>query len=207
MFSCVETGLRARASRTRKQTILDAALQLFLEKGFGTTTLDEILERSKASVGSFYYHFQSKVDVAAALYLDILESYQAAFLKELCAHANARPGIEATIRWHLRWTQANPERASYLSHCREPEVAEASEARAEELNRAFFNQSGEWIKKQVRDGVLRKLSSELYFALWMGPSDEFTRRWLLEAAEQRAKRLTTAGNVLASAAWESLKAR
>jgi len=53
---------------------------LFLEKGFGATTLDQILELSKASVGSFYYHFQSKIDVAAALYLETLETYHTAFL-------------------------------------------------------------------------------------------------------------------------------
>ena len=79
----MEAGVRARASHTRQQTILKAALHLFLERGFGATTLDQILERSKASVGSFYHHFQSKVDVAAALYLETLEYYQNEFLNEL----------------------------------------------------------------------------------------------------------------------------
>ena len=203
----MENGIRARASRARQQTILDAALHLFLEKGFGATTLDQILERSGASVGSFYHHFQSKVEVAAALYLETLESYQAAFLNELRRHRDARGGIEGTVRYHVRWTRRYPELATYLTHCREPEVAEASEARAQELNRAFFEQTGAWLIKHVQDGKVRRLSPSLYYALWMGPSDEFTRLWLLGPRPRDAQQLTKAEDLLARTAWENLKAR
>jgi AcrR family transcriptional regulator len=202
----VENGIRARASRARQQTILDAALHLFLERGFGATTLDQILEQSGASVGSFYHHFQSKVEVAAALYLETLESYQTAFLSELRRHPGARAGIEGAVRHHLKWTGHHPELATYLTHCREPEVAEASEARVQELNRAFFEQTGTWLIKHVQDGKVRRLSPSLYYALWMGPSDEFTRLWLLGPRPREAKQLAQAENILASAAWENLKA-
>jgi len=203
----VENGVRARASRARQQTILQAALHLFLEKGFGTTTLDQILERSGASVGSFYHHFQSKVDVAAALYLETLEAYQAAFLNELRRHPDARAGIEGAVRHHLRWTGRNPELATYLTHCREPEVAEASETRAQELNRAFFEQTGAWLLAQVRDGKVRRLSSQLYQALWMGPSLEYTRLWLLGSQPHNVRQLAEAEELLAKTAWENLKVR
>jgi AcrR family transcriptional regulator len=203
----VENGIRARASRARQETILQAALHLFLEKGFGATTLDQILERSGASVGSFYHHFQSKVEVAAALYLETLESYQAAFLSELRRHPDARGGIEGAVRHHLKWTGRYPELATYLTHCREPEVAEASEARAQELNRTFFAQTGAWLLRHVQDGKVRRLSPSLYYALWMGPSDEFTRLWLLGPKPREVKQLAKAEDVLGKTAWESLRAR
>jgi len=203
----VENGVRARASRARQHAILQAALRLFLEKGFGATTLDQILERSAASVGSFYHHFQSKVDVAAALYLETLEAYQAAFLDELRRHPDARAGIEGVVRHHLRWTGRNPELATYLTHCREPEVAQASEARVQELNRTFLEQAGAWLMAQVKAGKVRKLSPSLYHALWMGPSDEFTRLWLLGPRPRDVKQLAEAEDLLAKTAWETLKAR
>ena len=203
----MENGVRARASRAREQTILQASLHLFLEKGFGATTLDQILERSGASVGSFYHHFPSKVDVAAALYLETLEAYQAAFLAELRRYHDARPGIEGAVRHHLRWTGRNPELATYLTHCREPEVAEASEARAQELNRVFFEKTGGWLVAQVKAGKVRKLSPPLYHALWMGPSDEFTRLWLLGPHPRDVRQLVKAEDLLAKTAWENLKAR
>jgi AcrR family transcriptional regulator len=200
----MEIGVRARASRARQQTILRTALHLFLNKGFGATTLDQILERSGASVGSFYHHFQSKVEVAAALYLQTLESYQTAFLGELRKHRGARAGIEGTVRHHLRWTRHSPDLAAYLTHCREPEVSEASEARAQELNRAFFEQTGAWLAQHVHDGKVRRLSPQLYYALWMGPADEFTRLWLLGPRPRDANQIIRAEEVLARAAWENL---
>ena len=201
----MEVGVRARASRARRETILRAALQLFLEKGFGATTLDQILERSFASVGSFYHHFQSKVEVAAALYLETLESYNAAFLNELRQHREARAGIEGGVRHHLKWTGRNTEFAAYLTHCREPEVSEASESRAQELNQAFFEQTGAWLIPHVREGRVRRLSSDLYYALWMGPADEFTRLWLLGPRPRDLRQLARAEDVLARAAWENLR--
>jgi AcrR family transcriptional regulator len=187
--------------------ILKAALELFLEKGFGATTLDQILELSEASVGSFYHHFQSKVEVAAALYLETLDSYQTAFLNELRRHHDARPGIEGTVRQHLRWTARNPEKATYLTHCREPEVAEASEARTQELNRAFFAQTGAWLLALVQREKVRRLPPPLYHALWMGPSDEFTRLWLVGPEPRDVKLLAKAEDLLARTAWENLKVR
>jgi len=203
----VENGVRARASRARQHAILQAALHFFLEKGFGATTLDQILERSEASVGSFYHHFQSKVDVAAALYLETLEAYQAALLDELRRHPDARAGIEGVVRHHLRWTRRNPELATYLTHCREPEVAEASEVQAQELNRTFLEQTGAWLASQVKAGKVRKLSPPLYHALWMGPSLEFTRLWLLGPQSRDAGQLAKAEDMLAKTAWEDLKTR
>jgi len=203
----VGNGIRARASRARQHAILQAALHLFLEKGFGATTLDQILERSEASVGSFYHHFQSKIDVAAALYLETLEAYQAAFLDELRRHPDARAGIEGAVRHHLRWTGRNPELATYLTHCREPEVAQASEARAQEFNRTFLEQAGAWLMAQVKAGKVRKLSPSLYHALWMGPSDEYTRWWLLGPRPRDARQLAKVEELLAKTAWENLKTR
>ena len=176
----METGVRARSSQQRQQAILESALDLLLEKGFGATTLDQILEQSGASVGSFYHHFKNKLEVAAALYLSILESYQQAFVTELQSSEH-RAGIEAGVRHHLSWVASHHKAASYLTHCREPEVAEASEARAQELNRAFFEQVIGWIVTHVRGKNDQAAPVELYHPLWIGPAPgEFARYWLAE---------------------------
>ena len=41
---------------TRKR-IYDAAIELFLEKGFETVTIEDIRKKAKVSVGAFYHHF------------------------------------------------------------------------------------------------------------------------------------------------------
>lgn len=50
-----------------KTRILDAALQLSLEKGLAATAIDEVIEKSGITKGAFFYHFASKQDLAAQL--------------------------------------------------------------------------------------------------------------------------------------------
>jgi AcrR family transcriptional regulator len=196
-------GVRAEASRARRSQILRAGLECFLERGVGGTTVDHILERTGASVGSFYHHFASKVEVAAALYLETLESFQRGFLGELLEHPRAQGGIEATVRHFLRWVGERPDLASYLMHCREPEVSEASERRAQELNGLFFAEALAWLERHARRGEVRSLPRAFYYALWMGPADEFARLWLASGRDPALLREAEA--LLPAAAWEALR--
>ncbi|MDW2798010.1 TetR/AcrR family transcriptional regulator [Clostridium boliviensis] len=51
----------------RKNEILDAAEQLFTQKGFDGTSTNEILEAVGIARGTLYYHFKSKEDIMDAL--------------------------------------------------------------------------------------------------------------------------------------------
>lgn len=48
---------------TAKDRIITAAWDLFMEKGYEETTLQDIIERSGSSRGAFYHHFRSKEDL------------------------------------------------------------------------------------------------------------------------------------------------
>ena len=47
-------------SRNTKGRIVNAAWELFYEQGYDDTTIDDIVERSETSKGSFYHYFESK---------------------------------------------------------------------------------------------------------------------------------------------------
>lgn len=51
----------------RKQAILDTAEQLFFDKGYAGTTIQDFLDALNCSKGSFYHHFESKLQVLTAL--------------------------------------------------------------------------------------------------------------------------------------------
>ncbi len=46
------------------EKILDAAAQLFAQKGYQNTTLQDIIEQTKLSKGAVYHHFRSKEEIA-----------------------------------------------------------------------------------------------------------------------------------------------
>ncbi|MCW1958079.1 MAG: TetR/AcrR family transcriptional regulator [Mycobacterium sp.] len=58
--------LQARAEATRRR-ILDSAVDLFDELGYGETGLADVLQRAGVSKGAFYYHFDSKEALATAI--------------------------------------------------------------------------------------------------------------------------------------------
>jgi AcrR family transcriptional regulator len=64
-------ALQARAEATRRR-ILDSAVDLFDELGYGETGLADVLQRAGVSKGAFYYHFDSKEAVATA----VIEDYR-----------------------------------------------------------------------------------------------------------------------------------
>lgn len=47
----------------KKQAILDTAERLFFEKGYKDTSVQDVLDRLHCSKGSFYHHYESKLQV------------------------------------------------------------------------------------------------------------------------------------------------
>ena len=60
----------ARTEETRRQ-VLEAAREVFIEKGYTAAGISDVVERSGSSVGSVYHHFGGK----AELYLALWEQY------------------------------------------------------------------------------------------------------------------------------------
>ncbi|HEY7596219.1 MAG TPA: helix-turn-helix domain-containing protein [Actinophytocola sp.] len=50
-----------------RDRILDAAERLVIENGFAATSVDQVIAESGTSKGSFFHHFESKLDLARSL--------------------------------------------------------------------------------------------------------------------------------------------
>jgi AcrR family transcriptional regulator len=56
-----------KPANVRKKEILDAALGLFMTRGYDGTAVNDILQITQLSKGAFYHHFSSKTEVLQAL--------------------------------------------------------------------------------------------------------------------------------------------
>lgn len=68
--------MREESKKNRKETIIDAAWELFYEKGYKNTTVNDIIERSGTSKGGFYYYFKAKDDLLNSLYAVFDREYE-----------------------------------------------------------------------------------------------------------------------------------
>jgi TetR/AcrR family transcriptional regulator, transcriptional repressor for nem operon len=59
-------------NKDTRQRIVEAAMELFWLKGYGSTSIADILSRSQVNSGSLYYFFPGKQDVLIA----VLEAYR-----------------------------------------------------------------------------------------------------------------------------------
>jgi len=64
---------RQNRSLEKRARLKAAGLVLFGEKGYESTSIDEIARRAKLAVGSFYQHFRSKRQLLLALMDELLE--------------------------------------------------------------------------------------------------------------------------------------
>ena len=70
---------RSQARReSRRDALVDAAFEVFLEKGVASTAVDDIVEKAGVAKGTFYLYFESKEEVFNAVLADFLAEQERA---------------------------------------------------------------------------------------------------------------------------------
>lgn len=68
-----------KKSQAKRARFRQAAYICFRENGYHATTIDDICDAAESSKGSFYWHYESKVDV----FIDILDTWAREVVEEL----------------------------------------------------------------------------------------------------------------------------
>ena len=71
-----EEAMKNKRGKNTKRKIVTAAWRLFYEQGYDHTTVDEIIELSETSKGSFYHYFEGKDALLSSLSMLFDEKYE-----------------------------------------------------------------------------------------------------------------------------------
>ncbi|GBF76730.1 TetR family transcriptional regulator [Paenibacillus sp. 598K] len=178
-----------KAPEERRQEILDRAEDLFTAKGYGKTTIIDILEAVGIAKGTFYYYFKSKEEVMDAIIMRIVEADAAA-----ARRIAADPGIPVLgkllqiLMAQSAASGSNKERMIEQFH-----QLENAEMHQKSLVQSILHLGpvlGDVAEQGVREGLFRteypRETVELLLASAQVIFDEGLFRWQPEEAQRRA---------------------
>ena len=100
-------GLRARQAEATRELLVATARQLFTERGYAATSIEDIVQSAGVAKGSLYHHFDGKEAIFRAVY----DSVQAEVVAGVMAAAMSAGEPWAAVRAGL---------AAFLDACLEP---------------------------------------------------------------------------------------
>jgi TetR/AcrR family transcriptional regulator len=98
---------RTRIQKEKRETILEAALEVFSTHGFRGATIDQIAEAAGMSKPNLLYYFRSKEEIHETLIARLLETWLAP-LKELRADGDPLTEIRSYIHRKLEMARDYP---------------------------------------------------------------------------------------------------
>jgi len=108
-----------RPPRYSEAEILEGAKHVSAEIGPQKLTIAKVAERTGVPVGSIYHRYASRDEILAAVWLDLVEEFQAHFLAALEGPDVVRAGL-AGVRFACDWVHRHPREARLmLLHRRE----------------------------------------------------------------------------------------
>ena len=138
----------------KRDAILQAALELFAERGFHGTAVPLIAQKANVGAGTIYRYFKDKENLVNELYRQwktrLFASISAGLSDDLPLRALFH---ELWIRW-IDFAQVHPEALIFLeAHHPSPYLDDASKAMIEKMNAAFVESMDAGCRDQVFKAV------------------------------------------------------
>ena len=89
---------REREKARQRRELLDAALELFSEKGYHHVSMNEIAQKSEFAVGTLYKFFKSKEELYKTLMIDLANRFHSKLLEALEAKEEEIEKLQNWVR-------------------------------------------------------------------------------------------------------------
>ena len=145
---------RARRKEARPGELLEAALALFVEKGFAATRVEEVAARAGVSKGTLFLYFPSKEELFKAVVRENASRHLHDAFREVAGYAGTSAELlhEFIRRW---WTQYGGTPAAGLTKLIMSEAANFPDL-AQYYQDEVVQPSHELVRRIVQRGIARK---------------------------------------------------
>jgi len=166
----------AKGEDTRER-ILDAALNIFSNKGYHDTRMDEIVEASDTSKGSIYFYFPNKERLFLALvdqFADLLERRVIeAVEQEEQGIMQVRAALQACLETFGRYR-----RPAKILLVQAVGLGTVFEKKRVEVNDRFANLIRKYLDESIAIGDIAPVDTDVVSYAWMGAIYGIVIRWV-----------------------------
>lgn len=165
-----------RGAATR-QRLLEAAEDVFAERGYHQTAVDDIVQAAGSSKGSFYFHFANKEAIFLALVEGFAQDLLMAVYEAVERQNGAIARVEAALRAGVEAFASRP-RLARIFLVEAVGLNPEFEAKRREIYEAFAHLIRGYLDQAIADGDLPAGDSELAAHAWLGAIGEVVVHFL-----------------------------
>ncbi|WP_084182190.1 TetR/AcrR family transcriptional regulator [Mycolicibacterium austroafricanum] len=177
--SAQKPSLRETQKELTRNRVIEAALEVFEERDFASTTMDDIAVRANLNRGTIYLHFESKAEILKGA-MQGMEPDEFELFKEFGA-AKSRPELEVTYDHVLTlWSQIG----KIWRHARD---AAATDETLREWTEGVFNRQVRKVRQVFEARGMSAGSAEVRATLVVSMWSEFMTRWAANPSPRKRK--------------------
>jgi AcrR family transcriptional regulator len=163
-------------------------MEVFAERGYHGTTVDDIVAASAASKGAFYHYFSSKQDVFLTLMDALAGVVEAGAEAAITDEPTALGKVESALKVVLETAEARRDLVKILL-VEAVGVSPALEQKRLAIHRRFEQVIQRHLDRAVAEGAIPSQNTALAAQAWLGTLNEVITQWLVAGEGRVTDRL------------------
>jgi AcrR family transcriptional regulator len=172
------TRTRVRDKDATRERLLEAAEQVFAEKGYHGAVVDDIIRASESSKGGFYFHFPNKQAIFLALVDALTPRFSSAVERAIAGETDPIARLDAALRTVLDLFSRH-RRLSKILLIEAVGLGHGFDERLMQTRGHFAAMIRGYLDRAVAAGDIPWLDTELASWVWFGAINEIVARWLV----------------------------
>lgn len=171
-----------KQSKKTEDIILQAALELFVRKGYHGTSINDIMKRVNLTKGALYAHFKSKSE----LLFRIIEKFKTKYIDQMIRTTTEHEGntiekLNYALSFNSKFALKNPDLCVFLTFLTTELNSNIDFQYAlKEVYRTYMNFISSLISQGIRQGVIKNdLDPDLAALTFMAIHDGSLHQWVL----------------------------
>jgi AcrR family transcriptional regulator len=167
-----------RDKEATRQRLLDAAEQVFAEKGYHGVGVDDIIRASDSSKGGFYFHFPNKQAIFLALVDALTPKLASSIDRAIAAESDPVAQLDAALRTVLNLF-ARHRRLSRILLVEAVGLGHGFDEKLMRTRGEFARMIQGYLDRAVAAGAIAPQDTETISWAWFGAINEIVVRWLM----------------------------